>query len=66
MTSELFHIQPTGEVIAEKFNAERLSFLEWIMNIIFPKDLIAESPEPEPIDPSKCESCSKLHLFLML
>ncbi|PSN57576.1 hypothetical protein C0J52_00497 [Blattella germanica] len=51
------HLQPTGDVIADQMNNERLQFLEWLVGLIFPSGPIVESPEPEPIDPSKCQPC---------
>jgi hypothetical protein len=44
-------------------NADRLSFLEWLLSIISPGSSTTESEEPEPIDPSKCAPCSEYLVF---
>jgi hypothetical protein len=53
--------QPTGDILADAVNTERLSFLEWILSIISPSSQPAEGqePDPEPVDPSTCEPCSE-------
>jgi hypothetical protein len=48
-------------------NADRVSFLEWLLSIISPGSSTTEGeePEPEPIDPSKCASCSEYLAFVL-
>ena len=43
----------------DQVNADRLSFLEWVLSVIRPGSSTTEEEEPEPIDPSKCAPCSE-------
>jgi hypothetical protein len=55
----LILLQPTGEVSADQVNAERLSYLEWLLSIISPESSKPQEPDEQPVDPSKCEPCSE-------
>ena len=44
-------------------NAERASFLDWLLSIIIPGSNTTEGEEPEPIDPSRCAPCSEYLVF---
>ena len=47
----------------DQVNADRLSFLEWLLSIISPGNSTSVAEEPEPIDPSKCAPCSEYLVF---
>ncbi|XP_023717600.1 trypsin-1 isoform X1 [Cryptotermes secundus] len=55
--ADYVELQPTGEVSTDQENAERLSYLEWLLSIISPEGSKPEEPEEPPVDPSKCEPC---------